>query len=79
MKKEFLWLCLIFVSCSTTQKSVADNGQVLNSYSRPFKIFSIGYWPKGYMVVTLTDVNKQYFTITTPVDTTLKVGLAYNR
>jgi len=78
MKKELLWLCLIFVSCSVTQKSIVNNEQILNSYSRPFKIFSVGYWPSGYMILTLTDIHNQYFTITTPADTTLKVGVVYS-
>ncbi len=78
MKKELLWLCLIFVSCSVPQKTIDDNAQTLGSYSRPFKIFSVGYWPSGYMVITLTDVHDQYFTIKTLADTTLKAGLVYN-
>jgi hypothetical protein len=78
MKKELLWVCLTFVSCSVTQKTVIDNDQILNAYSKPFKIFSVGYWTKDYMILTLTDIHNQYFTIKTPVDTTLKPGLAYN-
>jgi hypothetical protein len=78
MKKELLWLCLIFVSCSVTRKTDVDIGQNLNSYSRPFKIFSVGYWPNGYMILTLTDIHDQYFTIKTLADTNLKVGLVYN-
>ncbi|WP_448698552.1 hypothetical protein ACFGVR_17040 [Mucilaginibacter sp. AW1-3] len=76
--KRILWLCLLFASCSTPQKAVVNNDEILNSYSKPFKIFSVGYWTDGYMVLTLTDAHNQYFTIKTLTDTTLKAGLVYN-
>lgn len=78
MKKQLLWLCLVFASCSVTQKTPIDNDQILNSYAKPFKIFGVGYWTGGYMVLTLTDIHNKYFTIKTLTDTTLKPGLVYN-
>jgi len=79
MKVHLLWACCLFcVSCSVPKKSIVDNDQVLNSYTKPFKIFSVGYWPDGYMILTLTDAHSQYITIKTLADTALKAGLAYN-
>ncbi|OCX53687.1 hypothetical protein BEL04_05165 [Mucilaginibacter sp. PPCGB 2223] len=69
---------MLFASCSVPKKAAVDNDQVLNSYTKPFKIFSVGYWPGGYMVLTLIDVHNQYFTIKTLADTSLKAGLVYN-
>lgn len=79
MKKRYLWLCLVITSCSATQKMAVNNDQVFNEHTKPFKIFSVGYWPDGYMVVTFTDIHNEYFTVKTLADTSLKVGLVYNR
>lgn len=78
MKKRYLWLCMVITACSASQK-IPNNEADLNAYSKPFKIFGVGYWNKSTMVLTLTDIHNQYFTIKIPLDTNLKVGLVYNQ
>jgi len=78
MKTHLLWVCLFLVSCSVSRKTAIDNEQIFHSYTKPFKIFAVGYWPDGYMVLTLTDAHSQYFIIKTLADTSYKIGLAYN-
>ena len=70
-------------ACTTTKNAITvddgnSNEPALSAYSKPLKVFGIGYWSKNYMIVTLTDAKNQYFTMKVLADTTLKIGNIYN-
>lgn len=50
---------------------------ILQSHSQPIKIFGIGYWKPGYMVLTLMDGKRQYFTIIVKRNEEFKIGSIY--
>jgi len=73
MKRIVLFFCFFLFSCSSP-KSIIIDPVIFQSHPKPIKIFGIGYWKPGYMVLTLTDANKEYFVIITQRNDSLKVG-----
>lgn len=71
-----LGLQLFFLGC-TTSRPVIDNSAVLKDHQAPYKVFSIGYWDRGYNILTLTDADHQYLVIKTRQNLSLKVGDIY--
>lgn len=78
LKKTGFFVLLLFSSCSAS-KLVIDNTMILQSHPKPIKIFSIGYWNKDNMILTLTDAQNNYFTIKAMRNDNLKVGNIYQK
>ena len=78
MRRLLLFLCFLPFGCST-QKSVVTDSSVIQAHSKPVKIFGIGYWRPGYMILTLLDAKNEYFTITAKRDDSLKINDIYSR
>jgi hypothetical protein len=76
MRRIILIACFLPLGCATRQEVVTDPS-VFQSHPKPYKIFGIGYWSPGYMILTLIDANNQYFTIKANRDDKLKVGALY--
>ncbi len=78
MRRLLLFLCFLPFGCST-QKSIATDPSVIQAHSQPVKIFGIGYWRPGYMILTLLDAKKEYFTIIIKRNDSLKKNDIYSR
>lgn len=76
MRRILLFICFLPLSCST-QKPVVTDPAVIQAHPKPLKIFGIGFWKPGYMILTLIDANKEYFVITTQRDDNLRVGTLF--
>jgi len=70
-------ICIGFISCAAPRDVKLTAPEVLRVHAKPLKIFSIGYWDKDHMVLTLTDAVGQYLTVFVARQDSLKVGAVY--
>lgn len=56
-----LAIVILFSQCSTN-KAIGTNTD-LASHPQPLKVFSVGTWQPGVVVVTFIDANDEYFTV----------------
>jgi len=73
----FLAVFVLMAGCASQRREIDD--LELLRHTTPIKIFGVGYWRKGFTVLTLVDANKQYFTIIRQSNDSLKIGLVYRR
>lgn len=76
MKKITLFSLFLLAACASP-RNMPNNSQVLAEHVGPIKIFGIGRYASNSMILTLIDAQSRYFTIETPIDTTLKIGAVY--
>ena len=77
MKKMLLPLVFLLTSC-TAQKQFADNSIVFSKHPKPYRIFSVGNWQSNYVILTLIDADKKYFTVKVIDNGQLKPGTNYS-
>ena len=76
MKRSAILILLFIYSCSAS-KPILNDPDVGRNHPKPVRIFSVGYWNKDYMILTLTDAKNGYFVIKTQRNDSLKVGKIY--
>ena len=77
MKRICVILLCFLYGCSAAKPIVTDSA-VLRSHPKPIKIYGIGDWTPGYVVITLIDTKNQYFTIITQKNDRLHIGSIYS-
>lgn len=65
-------VCLFLVQCSIN-KFVKGN-EALHSHPQRLKVYSIGLWRPGVVVVTFIDADDKYFTVFKPSNDSLVKG-----